>query len=204
MRKSMVMATLAAGVLFATAANATQVVSASDPALSGGTVVDFESTPAGTGTPLTVGNVTFGGSGWSVDNDWIGQYNSRGINHLANGQSRSPRLTFTFAKPVSSLGFLWGASDSSWTLRAYGSDNNLLESFTLPVTGSSNDGEFYGLSDAGIASATLTTDGYGDWVFVDNFTYAGDGSASVPEPSTLLLLGAGLAGVGFLRRRKAA
>jgi hypothetical protein len=29
-----------------------------------------------------------------------------------------------------------------------------------------------------------------------------DDSASVPEPSTLLLLGAGFAGVGFLRRKK--
>jgi hypothetical protein len=71
----------------------------------------------------------------------------------------------------------------------------------LPTVSASNAGEFFGLSFANISYATLVTgstyvgsyNGF-DWIFIDNFKYNGE-NHGVPEPATILLLGAGLMGL---------
>jgi len=71
----------------------------------------------------------------------------------------------------------------------WGTGINPAELVTLAI-GSSADvsfARFYGYNEHGVNA-----------VNADNFTF---GTAPVPEPSTFLLLGAGLACVGFLRRR---
>lgn len=78
------------------------------------------------------------------------------------------------------------------------------DDLTISAFGNSNNGEWFGISTPGIASARLYNTAYdtsnntgtAEYVVLDNFTYA----KSVPEPSTLALLVLGLAGIGVRRR----
>lgn len=175
------------------------------PGLVGSTVIDFESPAAGTYTTLTLSGVTFTPDGnnlmW-VDSAYIGQYNNFGTQSLHNNYDPQSfnTLTINFNGTTSGFGFFWGASDTAWTLTAYDSANNPIESFVLPITGPSNAGDFVGLLDSGIARATLSGTG-GDYIFIDNFEFNGS-SSSTPEPGSLLLLGSGLVAVASVFRRK--
>lgn len=185
-------------------AYASFITSSGDPALSGSALIDFEAQATGTFTSLTIGNVTFSTSGNQVgyvDSAFAGQYNTTGQslkNSYESGAFSSLRISF--ASAVSAFGFNWGASDQTWQLRAYDSGNNLLEGWPMPITSSSNAGEFYGIAYAGIAYAILDTTPVGDYIFVDNFRYA-PASVGVPEPTTMLLLGLGLVGIAAFRKR---
>jgi hypothetical protein len=179
-----------------------QITSASDPALSGASIINFENQTAGIYGSLTIDNVTFTANNnhLQIDGYFAGNYNTTGRLYLDNGTYSNEgfsSMTFTFSGAVSAFGFNWGASNESWVLNAYDASNNLLESFALPITLSSNAGEFYGLADAGIAYATLSnTSGY-DWIFIDNFK----STAAVPLPAGLWLLGTGLFGLLGIRQK---
>jgi len=174
------------------------------PSLVGATVINFDSTTPGTYSSLTISGVTFtadaGNLIW-IDNAFIGSYNNFGTQSLHNNYDPQSfnTLTMNFASTVSAFGFFWGASDSQWTLSAYNSSHTLIESFLLPVTGPSNAGDFVGLFDAGIASATLSGVG-SDYIFVDNFAFNAGTSTATPEPASILLVAGGLAAVLFRRR----
>jgi PEP-CTERM motif len=113
-------------------------------------------------------------------------------------------MRIDFSTSVSAFAFLWGASDNTWDLRAYDAGNNLIESLVIGAVFGSNAGDYFGIAAAGIAYATLTDRldniADGDYVFLDNFHYVEN--VSVPEPSSLGLLGVGLLAVGFGRRRQ--
>ncbi|HWU53895.1 MAG TPA: PEP-CTERM sorting domain-containing protein [Rhizomicrobium sp.] len=202
-------------------ATAFPITSALDPALTGATLQDFESATPGNFVTQTYGGLTVTAinslyanpASFSIANDYAGQYNTRGLQHISNFGDEFQELRFDFANPTSAFGFLFGASDSTWILDAYNSSNTLLDTFSIPATHASNAGDFFGLGGLGGASyATLTqvqdgayAGGGVDYVFVDNFTYEGGKiERRVPEPLTVSIFGAGLAGALVLRRRRKA
>ena len=165
--------------------------------------ITFDDQSNATFSSLSTGGVTFTGVGGSLrtDNSYPNNYNGRGARYLDNNAGGTSSITFTFAAPVSAFAFNWGASDDLWTLTAFNSLDAAIESFVLPITHSSNAGDYVGLADAGISYATLTTSSSYDYIFVDNFTVAA--GAAVPEPTSIALLGLGLMGFAAARRKSA-
>ena len=157
--------------------------------LSGGTVIDFLNGSGTTGT-YTEGNVTFS----SEDSGEIRiydhfNYNTSGHYLQNNGRETdyaniSQSLKFSFSSPVSAFGFNWGASNHQWDLKAYDSNNTLLETYNLPITRNANNGGYVGISGDSetISYATLIPESSSaDWIFIDNFTYVAttdDGDAT--------------------------
>ncbi|MGG7565840.1 VPLPA-CTERM sorting domain-containing protein [Rhodovulum sp. DZ06] len=131
---------------------------------------------------------------------------------------------FDFATTMNTFGFNFGANDANWILRAYDSDDNLLEELEIGYVaiGEVSDGQFYGIYAENMAYVTLTdtfvnaigaggvcdtgVEICGDWVMIDNITYGNDGlrGAVVPVPAAMPLMLAGLAGFAVASRRKRA
>jgi hypothetical protein len=193
------------------------IINPLDPTLAGGSIIDFGSQPVGTYNSLAIDVVTFTADDktFRIGNTYSGNYNTSG-KYLENTSTGFSAITFSFSASVDAFGFNWGASDTTWTLTAYDSSDNPLESYNIPAVNSSNSGDFFGLAVNDIAYATLGQNGslsqlsflglaslglsLNDEIFIDNFSYKTQ-SAPVPEPATILFLGSGLVGLaGFGRK----
>lgn len=212
--------------LVATAAHAgsisTQTTPAGALALFGASdSLTFDSVAAGTYSTLTQGLLTFtsDSQAFHVDGDYNGSYNTFGGKsvHSCYCNDSFSELYFTFSQPVEGFGFFWGASDNQWTLTGYDAANAVVASFALPITHSSNAGDFVGIFAQGMTHATLAGPS-SDYVFVDNVTFGktyngpggsgseGGGGTGVPEPATwaMMILGFGAVGLSLRGARRSA
>lgn len=198
--------------LWAGPAPAAFISGTGDPsaAIPGGAVVNFDSGPTGrfnTPATVTLNGVTFGGVGgfYDIDSDFIGSFNTRGVNSLSNDfpPGGTQTFTFDFAGPVGAFAFLFGASDFTWRLTAFNSGGGVVEAYDIAAVFGSNAGDYFGISASGMTRATLQNlGGEADYVFIDNFTFARESVSAVPVPPSLALLASGAVGLlGVARRR---
>ena len=106
--------------------------------------------------------------------------------------------TFTLPSPAAVIGgyFAGGA----FSISVFDSSNTLLETESFPDVSVANWANgFVGLQDPGISSVTIT----GPLVVLDNFMFDAN-TTTTPEPGTVVMMGAGLMGLAYCRRRRAA
>ena len=168
--------------------NATAAAAAFDIAAGALPVIDFETgLPAGVTTTAGITNAS------NCFTTALHCYATSGtMVATSNG------WTFTFATPIDSFGaYFTGWQVLGQTIGYSGGGGAV----TLPMGPADFSGgtRFFGFVDIGASISSITYTALGDFVGIDDVRY---GSASVPEPTTLLLLGTGLAVVAYRRRRK--
>ena len=173
--------------------------------LSGGAVIDFESTPSGYFNQISASGVTFSTPTGSlgVEAQYAGQFSAIGKSLKSVAHTR---LDIAFDQAVTGFGFFFGASDLTWTLTAYDGQGGLLETLQIARTGHSNAGDFYGLTANGIRSARLTA-ATPDYVIIDDFRTSTArlgpiGAVPEPAPWAMMILGFGATGAMVRRSRR--
>lgn len=183
----------------ASAPNATAAANAFDTALSGLSLIDFESSFTG---------LTITGDGFVRDTLRCGAALC-GYNTTVGGDSfldATYNTTFTFDTAIDSFGaFFTGVQRADATLTYADGSTTIL---TMPAASLADGGTtFFGFSDIGasILSISYFTGTGGDYVGVDDIRFGtATTAATVLEPSSLALFGLGLAGIGFARKKKSA
>ncbi len=141
-----------------------------------------------------------GGYGLGSNGNW---YN---VAYAATNTSNTS-IFLTFAAPVTSVGGIMNYAPGYGTpfLNAYDASNTLIASYDLSVAaggistpGGTDAGMFRGVSYAGGISMIELQGGYALTQDLEAAT------ATVPEPSTIVLMGAGMLGLVALRRRQRA
>ena len=170
------------------------------------TVIDFESTPTGYYSSLTIGAVTFSylGGGFDVTSACPGSPICG--NALLGNPYGSAAFNATIAGGTSSFSIGFGDFNSdaeTGYLEAFDSLGNSLDSDSAFIPGSLYGGATLAVSSGSpnIAYVRFWTGGdYPGSVYWDNAEYGG--TAAVPEPETYAMMLAGLGMLGFIARRR--
>ena len=203
--KNLISAVFMVAALFSAPSHATVITSSADSALTGATVIDFDTQTLGSYTDLAIGDVTFSSAGTGtldIENYANGGvYGTSGLD--LSTQNAAGSFDINFGTAVSAFGMIWGAADVAWNMYLYDANNALIESIAVAAQVSPYIGYIGAGNNAGIARVELrAVEGFADWVKIDNFAYVVP--SNVPEASILSMLGIGLLLTGFTRKRNAA
>jgi hypothetical protein len=188
-------------LVLASSANATIITSTADRALAGATLQNFDAVAPGLYASLALPGVTIVGKGGSMSIDAANGSFGRGGLNLNNPSGSPAGFNLVFSSPVTAFGIYGGAFNSSWVFTAFDATNKLLESIT--TSGACCNQLFYGIANsAGIARVSL--EGPTDWVIFDDLYIGPAVPSRVPEPASITLFGAALAGLAGVRRKNKA
>ena len=162
---------------------------------------DFSTLSGNLYQTLTLGSVTFdvpGSSGY--DALWVSPPDSyQGLDSALVGNYPLTSIRATFAGGTTAVcSDIYNlAVNDTITVDLYA--NGLDTLYYIPIIFPNK--TFFGVTtDTGTISSITFTPGQ-RWVGVDNFEYGSAGTTSVPEPTSMLLLGLGLLGVAGIRRK---
>ena len=176
------------------------------------TVLNFDDL-SGYNTPVPSTYDGFNFSGWLVDSTCSGtsvtgacsvypyQPESLPTSIFANSNSNSIR-SVALAPFVFNGAYFTGYSGITERFDLYLSSSLVATSAVLTLNGSEIPA-FLSSGYAGNVDTVVVTSNSPDLSVMDNFTFAAITVTSAPEPASLALLGLGLAGLGFSRRKKA-
>ena len=204
---SRIIAIAAVATSMAAQAAPTLITSGANPALTGASLIDFESAAIGTFTSQTFSGVTFSAAPGSlyIESTYSGSYGASG-RYLANRLTPDP-MTISFGTAVSAFAFNWGAADQPWTMELFDTSSALIATLSVPAQSDPYVGVI-GADGAGqsIGSVRMTSNSsYGyDYFLLDDFRFVNAQSNGVPEPGSLLLAALALGALGAASRRKSA
>lgn len=128
--------------------------------------------------------------------------------YVTAGGIQGSSVTFLLPSDERYFGLLWGSVDTYNTLEFYDSSNNLVGTLTgSDVTAFANGdqgaaGTFYVSINSDVAFNRVVATSSEHAFEIDNISF--NQTIPSPEPITLSLFGAGLAGLGLVRRRRKA